>query len=492
VKILVLQLTRPGDIFCTVPALLALRRTQPTAEIHFLVRKRFAKAVFIAKLYDHLWQMDAKKLLGDFVVGEKSIMGGVTRLSGFVNELRAEKFDQIINLSFSPSSSFIAHLISAGGKVPVIGYTRTTDFYLSIPDVTSQYFKSQGGPEKSNRVHIADLLGEIVGTTPREEDFHPLRPSSNIRRTGIVCHLGASQNHKIWPLTSWLAFLNRVITWYPGEITLIGGSEDQRRASELLIQLKTNKISNQIGQTSWADLSEILKKAELYIGSDSGPLHLANLCSTPILNLSVGNVRFWETGPTVFGSRVLVSRKPDHLMSDVAFFHFQQMITGESISDSAIVCTNDSLARYSFGEKSAFESDAWSVVAWMYFKAPRPKMLGDLIVALAQIEEVVDISLLQIDALEKNSEKCEVVGVLDRLDEVLEILRKTISPLTPLLDEFRTSKENIPPASRAEVFYQTRQCYLTLKERVKALLVDLSKKGESYDSENDRAQLGSP
>jgi hypothetical protein len=121
----------------------------------------------------------------------------------------------------------------------------------------------------------------------------------------------------------------------------------------------------------------------------------------------------------------------------------------------------------------------------MYFNGPRPELTGDLPEALHQIKDVSSIAVTQLEALEKNSNRTEIIGILDRLDEVLEIIRQQIKPLSPLIDEFRTAKENIPPGSRAEVFYQTRQCYLDLMTRVNTL----SKKGTHYDRQNDRAQL---
>jgi len=466
VKILVLQLTRLGDILCTMPTLLALRRTYPEAEIHFLVRKRFAPAALVTKPYDHLWQWDAKRLLGDFIVGKGSITDGITRLSETIHQLRQENFDKIINLSFSPSSSFITHLISQN-KIPTKGYTRTEDFYLAVPDEPSGYVRAQVGLDRSNRRHIIDILSDVAQVKLVDSDLHPF--AIDEKKEGIVCHLGASRDHKTWPSISWIGFFNRLAQTQNESITLIGSNDDIELAQEILTQIKSDKIINSVGKTSWNELISILRIAKLFIGADSGPLHAASLAGCKTLNLSLGNVRFWETGPTVKGSRVLRSREPQHLMSDIVFNHCKNMLDdGDQFSESAL-CTGESDLRYKVYGGTNFEPDAWGTVHWMYFGGPRPQFLGDLPEALKQIEEVTDIAVLQVDALKQNAEKTEIIGILDSLDDVLEIMRKSIPPISPLLEEFRGSKENIAPGSRDEVFDKTRQCYLNLKGRVSAL-----------------------
>jgi heptosyltransferase III len=466
VKILVLQLTRLGDILCTMPTLSALRRTYPEAEIHFLVRKRFASAALVLKPYDHLWQLDARKLLGDFIIGKGSVTDGITRLSETIQQLRSENFDKIINLSFSPSSSFITHLISQN-KILTNGYTRTTDFYLAVPDPASGYVRAQVGLDRSNRRHIIDILSDVAQVALVDSDLHPF--SIDTKKEGIVCHLGASKDHKVWPTSSWIAFFNRLTQVRNESITLVGSSEDSSLASEILSQIKSDKIINCVGQTDWNQLISILKTSKLFIGADSGPLHAASLAGCKTLNLSVGNVRFWETGPTVKDSRVLRSREPQHLMSDVVFNHAQDILDNGNKYDESAVCTGEAELRYKIYGGTSFEPDAWGTVSWMYFGGPCPRFIGDLPEALKQIEEVADIAVLQVDALKENAEKTEIVGILDNLDEVLEIMRKNIPPISPLLEEFRGNKENIAPGPRNEIFEKTRQCYLDLRGRVSAL-----------------------
>jgi hypothetical protein len=105
----------------------------------------------------------------------------------------------------------------------------------------------------------------------------------------------------------------------------------------------------------------------------------------------------------------------------------------------------------------------------MYFGGPTPVLSGDLPEALDQLIEIAKIACSQLEVLEKDPEKTQIIGVLDRLDDMLEIFRQNIIPLTPLLDDFKCRKENVPPVSREEIFSQTRRCYEELRLRAMAL-----------------------
>lgn len=62
---------------------------------------------------------------------------------------------------------------------------------------------------------------------------------------------------------------------------------------------------NLCGKYSLAQLAAAMQSLDLCISPDTGPMHLANLLGTPVLNLSMGNVSAAETGPASPGQWVL-------------------------------------------------------------------------------------------------------------------------------------------------------------------------------------------
>jgi ADP-heptose:LPS heptosyltransferase len=100
-KILVTQLTRLGDIFQTWPVLRAIQRNHPEAEIHFLVRSRFAAAAEGLEGI-HLRVIDFKEILSPLIDSEPQIKGSMQGLRESLDALARFNFDQVINLTFSP------------------------------------------------------------------------------------------------------------------------------------------------------------------------------------------------------------------------------------------------------------------------------------------------------------------------------------------------------------------------------------------------------
>jgi heptosyltransferase III len=478
VKILVIQLTRLGDILSTIPALSAIKRENHEAEIHILTRKRFAGALECTRVCDEVWTLDTAKILGPMITEGASVGAAATELTRFVTQLRAEKYDKIINLSFSPSSSFITHLI-AGEKIPVAGYTRTSDFYLRVPDVPSQYFYAQVGLDRSNRIHVADLFAWISGVGLSESDFTTgVDPVPEDQRSGVVCHLGASQDQKVWPEASWVSVINGLIHELKVPVTLVGAAAERELASRIAVQVTTRDcvfdpatgLTNAVGRTTIPELVRIVRTAKLFIGADSGPLHVASLTRTKALNLSVGHVRFWETGPLTRGSRVLVSRAPEALGSDTVLEIAGEMLRGANSATGFAECAEQKLVRYKTHRSSGARIDFWPVVEWIYFNGPKPVFRGELARAVGQLREVCEVALQQLEAFYADPQKTETVLVLDRLDELIEVMRANVPPVAPLIDWFKGQKENIPPASREEVFYQTKACYISLANRCGELL----------------------
>jgi heptosyltransferase III len=74
-KILIIQLARLGDIYQTWPVVRGLKRAYPTAEIHFLARKKFASACEGISEIDQLWQLDTRSILEPLIEEQPNFVG---------------------------------------------------------------------------------------------------------------------------------------------------------------------------------------------------------------------------------------------------------------------------------------------------------------------------------------------------------------------------------------------------------------------------------
>jgi hypothetical protein len=159
-------------------------------------------------------------------------------------------------------------------------------------------------------------------------------------------------------------------------------------------------------------------------------------------------------------------------MSDFAFSHALELLTGKNEIGGAYLCSGHEGVRYRALTATATPLslfDAWSMVEWMYFEGEKPSMGGDLPRICAQAEEAATLALQQIDVLEKHPQNREVAIILDQLDEVIDLFGKNIKPLGPIVDFFKSQKENIAPGSREQILSETRRCYSILQQSLSAL-----------------------
>lgn len=471
-KILLVQLTRLGDVLTTLPVAKALKRSYPGSEVHILVRSKFAQGTVNLSELDRVIEWDSRELIKPVLTMDtgEGIAESIKVLKGRVEALRQENYDQVINLSYSPSSSFISYLIGQSGAV-VRGYTRTSDLFLHIPDLGSQYFRAQVGVKKSNRLHVVDLMGWTAGVEVLEEDLR----SGNRDQVEkyVVCHMGASDPGKSWMPYSWYALIRRVVDQLKIKVILIGSPGEAKDAEQMAKIVSSPLLDNRVGRTSVTELKDLIQKAALYVGCDSGPLHVANLANCPSLNLSVGNVRFWETGPTVAGSRVLVSEKPASLLSDRVFDHVEAMLTDQATQDeiSFFRCNGTEGIRYGLiGEESPVP-DSWDMVEWLYFGSDRKPLGDDSIYALRQLREAAELANTMLEAFRKNPDNTQPLSILEQVDAFINVVEATVPQLSPLVWDFKTKRENNPPGSNEEILAYSELVYGEFAEKIEQLLV---------------------
>ncbi len=99
----------------------------------------------------------------------------------------------------------------------------------------------------------------------------------------IVVSIGAKSNVKDWGDHNWSLLLNKIGHTLKGwGLIMIGSADERQRSSKLLLHWPEKKL-NLCGITSIRESAAILNNARVYIGHDSGPMHLASAVGCPCL-----------------------------------------------------------------------------------------------------------------------------------------------------------------------------------------------------------------
>jgi heptosyltransferase-3 len=476
-KILVVQLARLGDIYQTWPALGALKRIHPDAEIHLLTRSKFAAAAPGPALLTKHWLLDTRDVLAPLIDEKPAIDTSMEKLDTFCAELRDVGFDRVINLSFSAFSSYLVGQVTRETTM-VQGYTRFEDGYLNIPDDGSAYFYAQVGVGRANRLHVTDLFAHVAGVELTEADwsFTQKQAVDSCDQT-VLLHVGASTLDKTLSWSKWLQVVRGLLTSsWRGTVVLVGSSEEAELAQNIAAISGERKPVNLVGQTTLAELFEMVGESALVIGGDSAPVQMASLTATPVLNVSLPMVCFWETGPRAKGSRILPVESEQAVSTDEIVGEALAMLAGHS-SKMPIVRVPGPTFPYveTRPQPRSFE---WELLRAMYLGEAVPPPASELF--LLGMRRLADVNLLaieQIDALKRNPHNKTASAILDRTDEIMSQIAQMVPETDVMIRWFRTERLRIGPMSMEQLTAATENAHRRFADVI-SLYVDLQGEAE--------------
>ncbi|MBV9209128.1 MAG: lipopolysaccharide heptosyltransferase I [Acidobacteria bacterium] len=296
-KILFVKLGSIGDIVHTLPSLAAVRRALPRAEISWVVERRAAEILRDNPLLNRLIEVDTKALRRWPVSGE-TLLAPRQQL----RRLRASTFDTALDFQGLLKSAAIARL--SGAKLRY-GFTREN---LREPASRFLLTKTIKTPPRShvivkNLSLAAGALGVDVPTNPSDFEF-PIALSSEHESEALEALEGFKTGFAIlnpgggWPTKLWSAErfgsladelwehqgLRSIVTYGPGEDELAG--------RVVKASLSASATARKLSLKGFVALA---KRAEVYIGGDTGPTHLAVAAGAPVVGL-FGPTEWWRNG----------------------------------------------------------------------------------------------------------------------------------------------------------------------------------------------------
>jgi ADP-heptose:LPS heptosyltransferase len=130
---------------------------------------------------------------------------------------------------------------------------------------------------------------------------------SSIRKEGqhlIVINPIARWNTKLWVEQNFATLADRLVQ-EKGAAVIFTGSPDDREVNKRIQAAMKEKAVNWAGETSLKELAALAALADLFITTDTGPMHLAAAAGSRVLAL-FGPTAPWRTGP--YGASHIVLR----------------------------------------------------------------------------------------------------------------------------------------------------------------------------------------
>ena len=101
----------------------------------------------------------------------------------------------------------------------------------------------------------------------------------------VVCSVGTKMQANDWGVERWRELLGRVSEAYPGVGLVMTGVTDEREASDIAAGLWCGPMVNVCGELSVRETAGVIARGRIFLGHDSGALHLAEAVGVPVVGV---------------------------------------------------------------------------------------------------------------------------------------------------------------------------------------------------------------
>jgi heptosyltransferase I len=307
-KILFIKLSAIGDVVQTLPALEAVKKTCPGSQITWVVEEAAAGILEGHPLIDKLL-VSRRKNWVRMLRHPSTIIEGLRGIFGFFRELRSMRYDIAIDFQGLLKSGILIGLAKATRK---IGFDRTRELsYLFLNEKLPAYDIEKHALERY--LDVARYLGahgpSPTCVLPIEKELIAARQrAEELRRQGrrlVVINPVARWKTKLWPERKFAELADRLIA-ERSAVVVFTGSLDDRPVVERIQGMMKDRAENRAGETTLKELAALAVVSDLFITTDTGPMHLAAAAGAKVLAL-FGPTAPWRTGP--YGPSHIVIRK---------------------------------------------------------------------------------------------------------------------------------------------------------------------------------------
>lgn len=289
-KILIVKPSSLGDVIHALPTVNLLRRHFFHAKISWLINDSLADILNESPVVDEVIPFQRKRWGQPHRLGE---------FFGLLRELRARKFDLVVDLQGLLRSGIITRATGAKQRVG-----------LSDAREGAKHFYTETVKIPTPRLHAVDryLLAAQHLNAGREPIQFPLGHPATARVAVdklvggegrfIALNPSARWASKLWGEASFGALAASVAGEFPDtKIVFVGGGDDCARVESVAraSRLRPEQIINAAGRTSLSELTELLRRCAALVTNDSGPMHIAAAVGTPVVAL------FGATDPALTG-----------------------------------------------------------------------------------------------------------------------------------------------------------------------------------------------
>jgi heptosyltransferase III len=286
-NLLLIKLRYIGDVLLATPTVRAIKAARPHVRVTMMVNRGTEDVLSGNPDIDEIVILDKGSLVTQFHL---------------IAELRRRRFDTVIDLTDGDRAAVLSWVSGAPVRIGFNDEHRWrgrfyTQVVQSAPGVQHRIDRDL---EALKPMSIqADSRDPQLWLTPEEANSaDQLLDQLGLQRSQsiVMVQPGARYWFKAWPPERF-AELADLLTFQYGCQVLIGGSRQEGDLAQQIQQMAKSRPISMAGRTTMRQFAAIAKKSALFVGNDSGAMHIASAVSTPVVAL------FGPSSPVEWGPR---------------------------------------------------------------------------------------------------------------------------------------------------------------------------------------------
>jgi heptosyltransferase-1 len=288
-RVLIVKVSALGDIIHALPVLDYLHRVMPGIETDWVVEEPFRDVLEGNPLVSRLHMVQTR-------VWRKRPLAAATRreIGELKTALRERAYDLVFDIQGNLKSGMICWLSGTGNR---IGFTRE---YLQ--ESVNLLFTTRQIPPRPRDYHITDQCLRLV-SAPFGRDFKEMELRSDIYTSpeddaaaetllstladGLVFlfHYGTTWQTKFWFEAGWIELGKTLLDRFPESSILLSWGNEAERQTVTAMAAAIGTGARVIDRYPLKGFTALLKKVDLVVGGDTGPVHIAAAVGTPTVSL---------------------------------------------------------------------------------------------------------------------------------------------------------------------------------------------------------------
>lgn len=294
-NVLIVRLDAIGDLVLFSPFLREMRRSVPDCRVTLVVNPSTYNLVELCPYVDEVFACEIPT--NGRVDYFRQFVAGVKLLAG---RLRSRRFDVALLPRWDADYYGAAFLVALSGAPVRMAYSQSVAPWKQRVNIGHDklftHVLASDGTVKHEVERNLDFLRFVGGLAedhrlevwvgPEDEAY----ADCVMRRLGrseflVALGPGSREPKKCWPVVSFCRFGEWLAQSYGARLIVVGGPAEEG-VGEALESRVGARVLNLAGSTTLRQVAAVLRRCHMFVGNDSGVLHIAAAVGLPVVQIS--------------------------------------------------------------------------------------------------------------------------------------------------------------------------------------------------------------